>query len=150
MKTFAAARALVIAALISPTDDPTIPWVEVYAPCCGRRTAADSILDVRAVPGTVVRGGGHQAPRDHEWLCDGCRQRLYADRGNDWTRSRLYSAVGSDPDHVRFLYARELAELVAMLDHRHDRRNEHRPGGVLETILEGLPAGLDPHRGGPQ
>lgn len=118
--------------------------LEVYAPCCGRRTMADVVLDVRRVPGTVVRAGGVRSPVDHDWLCDGCRHRLYADPSNDWTPSRLHSAVGAHPDLVRAMYAHELADEVAQLNHRH--RGEHEPAGVVEMILSTLPAGVDPHK----
>jgi len=147
MKTLASFPALVAPCLVFENGDPTCSHVEVIAPCCGRKTAADSILDVRDAPGTVVAGGGHLPPKDHDWLCDGCRHRLYADPSNDWTRSRLYSAVGSDPEHVRMLHARELADQAAYWDHAH--RGEHRPGDTLDAILVSLPVG-DPHRRGPR
>lgn len=118
--------------------------MEVYAPCCGRRTMADAVLDVRRVPGTVVRAAGVRAPADHDWLCDGCRHRLYADDLNGWTPSRLHSAVGVHPDLVRAMYAHELAEHVETLNHAH--RGEHAPAGVYEMILATLPPGVDPHR----
>jgi hypothetical protein len=36
----------------------------VIAPCCKRRVAADSVFDVRHVPGTIVSAGGIEPPRD--------------------------------------------------------------------------------------
>jgi hypothetical protein len=118
----------------------------VTAPCCGRRTAADTILDLRAVPGTVVRAGGHGSPVDHDWLCDGCWNRLVADPRNTWTRSRLMSACGAPPDMVREHYARERAEEMARADCRAGR--DHRPEDALEMARAALPVGVDPHRKG--
>jgi hypothetical protein len=119
--------------IVHPGACATGRVVVVHAPCCGRRIAADAILDVRGVPGTIVAGGGRLTPRDHDWLCDSCRQRLYADPSNAWSRSRLYAAVGASPEHVRALHARELAEQVAAWDRAAARA--HQPGEVLATIL---------------
>lgn len=116
----------------------------VRAPCCGRRTAAHTVIDVRAVAGTVVRGGGVREPVDHDWLCDGCVHRLYADQTNPWTPSKLYSALGAPPDAVRFLRARELASEAATADHRAGR--PHRPNEAHAAALASLPVGRDPHR----
>jgi hypothetical protein len=93
--------------------DQTCPSTEVFAPCCGRRTAADSILDVRDVKGTVVRGGGHQPAKDHDWLCDGCRHRLYHDSPGGWTPVKLMTACRARPETIRSLKIHErLAELA--------------------------------------
>lgn len=90
----------------------------VFAPCCGRRTAADTVFDVRAVSGTIVSGGGTTAPMDHDWLCDGCRQRLEAAAAtNGWTASRFLEACGADPVTVRQHRIGELAALIEQLDH---------------------------------
>jgi hypothetical protein len=118
----------------------------VVAPCCGRRTAADTVLDVRDVPGTVVRGGGHQPAAEHDWLCDACRGRLIADPSNDWTRSALMSACGAPVDMVREHRARELADDRRRADFAAGR--DHRPGDALTEALRSLPAGVDPHRKG--
>lgn len=117
----------------------------VYAPCCGRVTAADTVFDVRGVPGTIVGGGGVRPPVDHDWLCDGCRWRLIAQAAaNGWTASRFLSACGAHPDTVRAHYLGEQAALAEQLDHQ-----QNRPHSIEETraILEvRLPAGVDPHR----
>jgi hypothetical protein len=88
----------------------------VIAPCCGRRTAADTVFDVRGVPGTVV-SGGVAPPEDHDWLCDGCRWRLIADASNDWTASAFLAACGARPDTVRAHYLAEIADMVEQADH---------------------------------
>lgn len=85
--------------------DPKVRAIEVFAPCCGRRCPADCVLDVRNVPGTVVRGGGYQEPRDHGWLCDGCRDRLF--RTTTWKPSALFGACGAESVTVKSLKVRE-------------------------------------------
>jgi hypothetical protein len=100
----------------------------VVAPCCGRVTAADTIFDVRHVAGTIVSGGGVAPPIDHDWLCDGCRQRLEANAAtNGWTASRFLAACGADPVTVRGHYLGEIAALVEQLDHA---------AGVVHSIEE--------------
>lgn len=81
--------------------DPACRATEVIAPCCGRKTPADTVLDVRAVAGTIVRGV------DHDWLCDGCSSRLVRDPANDWTQSKLMERCGAKPETVRSLKQRE-------------------------------------------
>ena len=77
----------------------------VTAPCCGRRTAADSVLDTRAVPGTVVRGA------DQPWLCDACWTRMV--RRGGWRRSDLWGALGAPADVVEEHRIRErMAERI--------------------------------------
>ena len=69
----------------------------VYAPCCGRRTDCDSVLDVRMIDGIA-----------QDWLCNACRHRLVADRRNGWTKSKLTRAAGLGWPEVRELRAKEL------------------------------------------
>lgn len=71
----------------------------VRAPCCGRRTDSDSVLDIRMVPGI-----------DHDFLCDACRHRLVADKQNGWTHSRLARAAGLGWPEIR---ERRIQELMA-------------------------------------
>lgn len=85
--------------------DPSRRATEVLAPCCDRRCPADCVLDVRGVPGTVVRGGGYQDPKDHDWLCDGCRDRLT--RTTAWKPSALFALAGASPVMVKSLKIRE-------------------------------------------
>ncbi len=87
------------------------PTSSVYAPCCGRKTSADVIVDVRQVPTTLVCAGGVRAAMDHEWLCDGCRTRLVRDRANGWTPSRFARATGEPWEVVRDLRAREIVAI---------------------------------------
>jgi hypothetical protein len=67
----------------------------VYAPCCGRRTPADTVMDLRAVPNTHVRAAGKRPLADLDFACDGCVSRLLRDPSNPWTRSALLSAIGA-------------------------------------------------------
>lgn len=96
--------------------DPARGTTEVIAPCCGRRCAADCILDVREVPGTIVKGGGHQEPKDHDWLCDGCRDRMIREPSNDWSTSKLFEAAGADPATVRQIKIRERVDQLERED----------------------------------
>lgn len=82
----------------------TGPAYSVYAPCCGRRVAADQVIDARTVPGTVVRG------RDHDWLCDGCWARMIRDPANGWKQSSWFRAVGAPAEVIRNVRAQEVAE----------------------------------------
>ena len=84
------------------------PSSSVLAPCCGRKTSADTVVDVRAVLNTVVRAGGYREATDHDWLCDGCRTRLIRDRANGWTPSRFARATGEPWEVVKDLRAREM------------------------------------------
>jgi len=56
---------------------------------CGRRTNADMMLDVRALP-TTIRGTS-------EFVCDGCRERWVLE--GKISREALYRALGA-PDTV--------------------------------------------------
>ena len=83
----------------------------IIAPCCGRRTDPDSVLDVRMVPGIT-----------HDFLCDGCRHRLVADERNGWTHSRLARAAGLGWPEVREHRIRELMVEEMRRDGRMDRQ----------------------------
>jgi hypothetical protein len=118
MKTLAdfPSLALSLAAHDAPPEPDCILFV--VAPCCGRVTAADTIFDVRHVAGTIVSGGGVTPPKDHDWLCDGCRQRLEANAAtNGWTASRFLAACGAAAITVRGHYLGEIATLVEQMDH---------------------------------
>jgi hypothetical protein len=145
MKSLAHYPELVAPLRVHPEPIESGCLVEVYAPCCGRRTFADSILDVRAVPNTIVQGA-HQPAQDHDWLCHDCRWRLYVDPANDWTPSRLCSAVGAAADVVREQYAHELAAQAEswMLS----GRIEFDEVELRDAIRQALPLGIDPHRSG--
>lgn len=107
--------------LVDPSSDPSVGTSEIYAPCCKRKTPADTVVDVRAIEGTVVSGGGAFEPRDHDWLCDGCLHRLYADPTNEWTKSKMLEARGAP----------------AALVHRH-RAEEHQ-GEIVWEMSYGTP-----------
>lgn len=104
--------------------DPSCTTTEVFAPCCGRRVAADAVLDVRGVPGTVVRGGGHRPAKDHDWLCDGCRDRMIREAGNPWTAATLMEQCGAPIDAVRSLKLHERLCAAAMDDLANGRAHE--------------------------
>jgi hypothetical protein len=107
---------------------------EVFAPCCGRRCPADCVLDVRHVPGTVVAAGGVRPPRDHDWLCDGCRFRLYADPAGGWTRSRLLALCGAPPDAVREFKVQERVEAMARAAFAAGRAHDPKEARVLVAL----------------
>jgi len=88
-------------------DEPFHECASVFAPCCGRRTCADAVLDVRGVSGTVVRAGNRYEALDHDWLCCGCRALLIADRSNSWTPSALAAATGARPETIHSLTVAE-------------------------------------------
>jgi hypothetical protein len=144
-RTVADALAMLRALAVHPEAfDPACRETPITAPCCGRRTPADTVIDVSRIPGTIVRGGGHRAPADHDWLCDGCMHRLVLDDANSWSYSRLFSALGAPAETVRRHHARELAAAQAVYDFT--AIGTHRPGEALVTALASLPAGVDPHR----
>lgn len=115
--------------LVKPGSDPTRSTALVFAPCCGRRTPADTIVDVRAIPDTVVRGGGTGEPKDHGWLCDGCLDRLYRDPKNDWTLSKMLEARGAPAVLVNEHKAREW---MAQAEREHHKRD------VVRTFESGF------------
>ena len=81
----------------------------VRAPCCGRRTDPDSVLDVRMIPGIA-----------HDFLCDACRHRLRADPENGWTSSKLARAAGLGWPEIR---ERRIQELMVEEMQRNGRIN---------------------------
>ena len=128
-----------IAATFAAHKEPPEPGCVLFviAPCCGRRTAADTVFDVRGVPGTVVSGGVAVA-KDHDWLCDGCRWRLVAAAAsNGWTHSRFLAACGAHPDTVRQHYLGEIAALVEQMDHAQGR--EHSRDDTLIILNAQFP-----------
>lgn len=63
----------------------------VTAPCCGRKTSADMLTDVRALPSEVRLGGAL-------YMCDACRERIFAD--GIMTRSEFYALFDPPPAFV--------------------------------------------------
>jgi len=109
--------------------DASNPSTMVLAPCCGRRTPADTVIDCRAIPGTIVRGGNWQEEKDHDWLCDGCVHILYRDPAKGWPRWKLLEARGAPAAHVQEHRARHLAYQTQVADSRAGR--PHEPERVL-------------------
>ena len=102
------------ARFVKPAPPGTIGHGEaptIQAPCCGRRTDPDSVLDVRMVPGI-----------GHDFLCDACQHRLIADGRNGWTRSRLARAAGLGWPEIREHRIRELLHEEVRREGRIDRR----------------------------
>jgi hypothetical protein len=54
----------------------------VRAPCCGRKTSADMLVDVSGLPSEV-------RPQAAVYMCDACRERVFAD--GVMTREEFYS-----------------------------------------------------------
>ncbi len=86
----------------------------ISAPCCGRRTDPDHVLDVRMVPGIA-----------HDFLCDACRHRLIANPKNGWTSSKLARAAGLGWPEVRERRIQELMAEEMQRDGRIDRSEAH-------------------------
>lgn len=95
----------------------------IRAPCCGRLTDPDSVLDIRMVPGI-----------GHDFLCDACRHRLVADKHNAWTHSKLARAAGLGWPEIREHRIRELLAEEVRTTGRIDRSKAHA------TISNDLPA----------
>lgn len=111
--------------------DPECRMTAVIAPCCGRITPAATILDVRHIKGTKVRGGGHRPATDHDWLCDGCSHRMIVDESNDWTMSTLLERCGASEQVVLHHRTREHARKLEREDHAAGR--EHEPAKAWQT-----------------
>lgn len=129
--------------------DATIRHSEVWAPCCARKTPADtivSLLDLR----TEIRGGNFLPKRDLDWACDGCRHLLILDKSNGWTWSNLFTALGADDESVRHYLAKEVEEEARVVADREDAVRQRaglaaigfNPQEVYETAREFLPADL--------
>lgn len=115
-----------------------VPSVE--APCCGRRRAADAILDLRHVDGL-----------DADWACSGCKDAILRGPG-PWTRSRLLRAVGASDEAVRAAWLRE--RVRGMEREREDRSEPFDSGQALQAARDelpdsGMPPGSDPPEGRP-
>lgn len=119
------------ARLVHPVEhfDPDCPHTLVYAPCCGRRMPADAILDLHDVPGTVVAGGNHRPPQDHDWLCTDCMGILLADPVSGWTRPSLFAAMGAPDDVLRHELARLITDREELAHHK--RMHEDAMRGVF-------------------
>jgi hypothetical protein len=87
--------------------DPSCGATEIFAPCCGRKTAAFTVVALHGLE-TIIRGGNHQPPQDHDWACDGCLHLLILDNSNGWTWSKLYRALGAPAKTIRHYRAQEM------------------------------------------
>lgn len=93
---------------VHPDDfDPTCRHGLVVAPCCGRRVAADCIVALHGLK-TVIRGGNHRPPKDHDWACTDCLHLLVRDPKNGWTYSKLARALGAPAGAIHHERAKEL------------------------------------------
>lgn len=110
------------------------PTMSVTAPCCGRRTAADTVIDARGVPGSVVRGV------DLPYLCDACWTRMIRSPDNGWTRSKWWRALGADAETIRQHRAREVAEQA--IQRARDAGEGYRRHELVQEALSGLPSGV--------
>lgn len=114
----------------------------VRAPCCGRPTAADDILDLRSVSGTPIRytrGAKAGTQEDASWACSACWTWMVRDPGNGWTPSRLFRVLGAPPDVIRHERALELTnERVRAAHARGEAANR---GEIMHAALGELPEG---------
>lgn len=115
-------------------EDPP-PAATVLSPCCGKERAADMIVDARSIPGI-----------DADWLCDGCRGNLL--RGpNDWTRPKLFRAMGAPAEVVRTERVRELVgeRRKAAMERGEDFHSREALEAVQSEVSStGMPAGTEP------
>jgi hypothetical protein len=127
--------------------DPSCGATQVFAPCCGRKTAAFTVVSLHGLT-TVIRGGNHLPPQDHDWACDGCLHLLILDNSNGWTWSKLYRALGAPADIIRHYRAEELMLAAEKKAHADDgARAPHLRVGVnpqleYEKAHASLPAGV--------
>lgn len=125
---------------VHPDDfDPTVRGTMIKAPCCGRKTAADTVVSLEGLV-TEIKGGNVRPKQDLDWACDGCLNILIADPTNGWTWSNLYNALGAPDDVLRHYVAQE-----AMKEAERDtntRKEWFNPVETLEQIEEALPADM--------
>lgn len=126
--------------------DPTLSTTLVFAPCCGRRTPADTVVSLEGLV-TEIRGGNFRPKANLDWACDGCRHLLILDESNDWTWSKLYRALDAPAEVIRHERARELQIEAEVIAHAEDalkpsiERIGINPTVAYETALATLPIG---------
>ena len=121
--------------LTEPREDPP-PSATVEAPCCGRECGADMVVDSRGVPGV-----------GRNWLCDACRAELLRDPSNEWTKPRLFRAMGAPAAVVRKERVRELVEERRREATERDELFDSREALQVarsEVVDSGMPAGTEP------
>jgi hypothetical protein len=127
--------------------DPSCGATEIFAPCCGRKTAAFTVVALHGLE-TIIRGGNHQPPQDHDWACDGCLHLLILDESNGWTWSKLYRALGAPAGIIRHYRAKEIEHDEEMKSHAADatrapdQRTGFNPQVAYEKAHASLPAGV--------
>ena len=112
---------------------PVTPASSVRAPCCGAKTSADAVLDVRHVRTLVGMGSKDTRPTDRDWICTGCRTRLFNSKRNGWTVPRLARATGMPWQEYKLLRAMEIAHAADGVE----------PEEELARVLATLPDGTD-------
>jgi hypothetical protein len=119
--------------------DPTVRHTQVFAPCCRRKTAADSVVYLGELR-TEIRAGNIMPKEDLDWACDACLNLLIADGANGWTWSNLYTALGAPDEVVRH----ELSlEVLKEAEQAASRQKEWlNPGEVYDSAYANLPADL--------
>lgn len=127
--------------------DPSCAATTVFAPCCGRKTAAFTVVSLQGLK-TVIRGGNHLPPRDHDWACDGCLHLLILDVSNGWTWSKLYRALGAPAEIIRYYRAKEMQLDAENIGHAADalrpplERLGVNPQTEFEKAYASLAAGI--------
>lgn len=124
--------------------DPTLSTTLVFAPCCGRRTPADTVVSLEGLV-TEIRGGNTRPKANLDWACDGCRHLLIADLSNDWTWSKLFRALDAPAEVIRHERARELQREAEQKSNDDNARlpsmdrTAFKPGEAYENALASLP-----------
>lgn len=121
--------------------DPSLTTTPVSAPCCGRRTVADTVVSLHGLE-TEISAGNHQPKRNHDWACDGCLHLLVLDPANDWTRAKLARALGAPHNVIRHERALELVHQAerAAGDKSFDRKREYEKAHAsLPANVRALP-----------
>lgn len=115
--------------------DPTLSTTRVFAPCCGRKTPADTVVSLEGLV-TEIKGGNYRPKANLDWACDGCRHLLIADQSNGWTWAKLFHALGAPASAIRYERAKELVreeERAAS-----DRKEWFSPGEAFERVHSNL------------
>lgn len=119
--------------------DATCAHTQVFAPCCHRRTPADTVVSLKGLQ-TEIRAGNILPKQDLEWACDGCLHLLILDKSNGWTWSNLYTALGAPDDVIRHYLSLEVLD-----EYRADanaRKEAFNPGDIFDTAYANLPPDL--------
>lgn len=125
------------------TFDVSCAHTMVYAPCCGRKTPADTVVSLEGLK-TEIRGGNHLPKRDHDWACDGCLHLLIHDEENGWTWSNLFATLGAPDVAIRHYLA---LEVLGEAEREAGKKREWiKPGEIYEAAYEHLPADLKTDR----